>query len=452
MKEKRFEKVIFVLSITFLVGLILYGAIWGIGSIYKRATYYNDGYRVIDTNGELVSDVILRDATNFNSSGVGIRFAHRLNGMYGVKEIEASFIDVQGNEVYPEASEVLKNISFHSSDSYYIGDEVFILAEEARNGEKPNIHIIFLESGEYYVVENVKPVRGAQFFSEELLAAVDCSTNKCGFIDKYGQWVIEPRFSYAYDFAESLAAVKEDDLWGYIDHQGNYVIEPKFEDAGCFSEGFTFVAYEKSKYGFIDTNGNNVIEPIFNKAGSFSEGLACVKDTSTDKFGYINTKGDVVIDYQFGLAYGFVNGLAIVMDSETEKYGYIDTEGKLVIPYQFEYANEFTEDGLASVYCGGDSSETYIDREGKFLFKPQFDYAYDFTNGYACVYLDSDQRIDYSGVEQTSAKKIYAFKASIFNFFYKLYTYRNVIFAIPGTILIVLISGLSLVFIKKQDK
>ena len=58
-----------------------------------------------------------------------------------------------------------------------------------------------------------------------------------GFIDKEGNWIVEPRFESAYSFSEGMAAVRLDDNWGYIDSNGNMVIEPKYKDALGFSEG-----------------------------------------------------------------------------------------------------------------------------------------------------------------------------------------------------------------------
>ena len=51
-----------------------------------------------------------------------------------------------------------------------------------------------------------------------------------GYIDKSGEYVIDPQFSDAMEFSEGLAAVldPESELWGYIDESGSYVIEPQF--------------------------------------------------------------------------------------------------------------------------------------------------------------------------------------------------------------------------------
>lgn len=47
---------------------------------------------------------------------------------------------------------------------------------------------------------------------------------KCGYIDRQGEWIIEPRFNIICgDFNNELALVGEADKWGYINQSGNYV-------------------------------------------------------------------------------------------------------------------------------------------------------------------------------------------------------------------------------------
>lgn len=68
-----------------------------------------------------------------------------------------------------------------------------------------------------------------------------------GFMDVTGRVVITPHFFAAYDFSEGVAAASvEFNKCGYIDKQGNFVIEPVFEfpsyqACGRFSEGLTHV-------------------------------------------------------------------------------------------------------------------------------------------------------------------------------------------------------------------
>jgi hypothetical protein len=44
-----------------------------------------------------------------------------------------------------------------------------------------------------------------------------------GYIDRKGEWVINPRFDRASGFSQGLASVGMGKRWGYIDKTGRYV-------------------------------------------------------------------------------------------------------------------------------------------------------------------------------------------------------------------------------------
>jgi WG containing repeat len=160
----------------------------------------------------------------------------------------------------------------------------------------------------------------------------------------------------AYDPAKSK--------YGFIDKTGQFVIEPKFNKAGIFSEGLARVAIVEDgeeKLGFIDHNGQFVIQPIYNtdfdfrrNSTDFSEGLASLSEglqptiTEEAKFVYIDKKGAITLFTNFFYAGPFHEGMAVVYDAERKKLGYIDKSGKLVIPLHYDLASSFSE-GVACV-------------------------------------------------------------------------------------------------------
>lgn len=244
--------------------------------------------------------------------------------------------------------------------------------------------------------------------------------NKYGFIDKFGNIVIEPRFQGVYDFSDGLAKIYTNGEFNtaYIDETGEIVIEPKFDIGSNFSEGFAWVGFdpEKKPYkignltlyssqgthsfnyniGFIDKTGKFITEPIFTFAGDFSEGLAFVR-TKDNKFGFIDKSGKFAIAPKFDWADSFSEGLALVFVNG--KYGFIDKTGKFVIKPQFTKAESFSE-GLAVVKIGGavrepnlgsqivtttiaDTNYAYIDKTGKIIFKINAGEANSFSEGFA---------------------------------------------------------------------
>ena len=59
----------------------------------------------------------------------------------------------------------------------------------------------------------------------EGLAAVSLN-GRWGFIDLTGQFVIEPQFSFAENFANGVARVELDGQYGYINRQGEFIWGP----------------------------------------------------------------------------------------------------------------------------------------------------------------------------------------------------------------------------------
>ena len=96
---------------------------------------------------------------------------------------------------------------------------------------------------------------------------------KKGYIDKKGNWVIQPMFDFVGKFTEGLTRVELNDKWGYIDKKGNWIIQPIFDSALDFTEGLAIVRVN-NKNGYIDKKGNWVIQPMFDSTGKFTEGLA----------------------------------------------------------------------------------------------------------------------------------------------------------------------------------
>ncbi len=114
------------------------------------------------------------------------------------------------------------------------------------------------------------------------------NSNRCGFIDQTGKWIIQPRFADAQEFSEGLAAVsvkiKGEKKYGFIDETGKMAIKPQFHTIWKFSNGLArFEMQELGKDGFVNKAGRIVVEARLDQAESFSEGLAKVSKTIVDK-------------------------------------------------------------------------------------------------------------------------------------------------------------------------
>lgn len=160
--------------------------------------------------------------------------------------------------------------------------------------------------------------------SENLLyAKLD---DKYGYIDLNNQIVIPFKFEEAENFSEGLARVGVHkgyynsiigalsyNLYGFIDKTGQFVIEPQFPNPMLnsiygdgkdeFHEGLAVMGKRignnmlAQKFGYINRNGNWIIEPVYDGAAGFKNNRAIVK--KKEKYGCINNKGEVIIDIEY---------------------------------------------------------------------------------------------------------------------------------------------------------
>ncbi|MBN1629553.1 MAG: WG repeat-containing protein [Thermoleophilia bacterium] len=265
----------------------------------------------------------------------------------------------------------------------------------------------------------------AQGFSEGLVALQATSggspprmgTADKGYVDKTGAWVIEPRFNYACDFSEGLAAVavRGNEFsglkWGFIDKTGAWVIEPRFECAERFADGMAVVGATVGDYmsfGYIDKTGTVVIPIQYWQAGDFSGGIAQIvsqSDSYSGSLSYIDTSGTVVWPSGSGATNQPVTTTSAVETGDEPsglypvsvdgKWGFIDKNGAIVIEPQFDiislprpdYISDGFSDGLAMVGAGEANEEKwgYIDKTGVWVVQPEFEFVHQFSDGMAMV-------------------------------------------------------------------
>ena len=249
------------------------------------------------------------------------------------------------------------------------------------------------------------------FTPDGLCMVRDYETEKKGFINKKGEYVIKPQFDDANEFSEGLACVKVDGKWGYIDYKGEMVVKPNFVIAQSFSEGLAWVVIDTVEWkqwsdgkhlchawkeGLIDKTGEYVIKPQYDRAGKFRHGLAWVEIDG--KYGFIDKMGNMVVEPQFdGGTPEYVNGFYIVC--KHRYYGVVDTTGKIIFEPKSMIAPIFHEDYaristgerlLKNSYWWVPSNYGYIDKTGKIVIEPQFDFSQDFCNGFARVSDETD--------------------------------------------------------------
>lgn len=245
---------------------------------------------------------------------------------------------------------------------------------------------------------------------------------KYGFIDKKGNYIIEPQFDKAEDFDyngyakvnigyefDIVDGILAEGKWGLIDKSGNYVVQPIYDE---ITEVKCDVAIVKSgdKCGFINFKKNIIIEPQYDYVSfqsdryircttlssdtvymdfngnidSNAENSICIGDTY---LGFIDSDGNAQIDKKCLENIDFSNGVKVIY-----RYGgsgIIDINGNAIILRDVYIESEFNVNGIALVSeidSEGRGIYGYIKTNGEYFIEPQYrDASQFFDDNYAFV-------------------------------------------------------------------
>lgn len=204
-----------------------------------------------------------------------------------------------------------------------------------------------------------------------------------GFINKKGQWVIQPTIEEPTEFVNGLCVITRNDEFQYIDSTGKVISTLTYPNAIDNSEGFSVVYADNDSCFFINKYGQRLDNQYFRRAHAFHEGMAAVE--INDKWGFIDTTGKVIIEPKYFLVNDFSEGLASVSLKIAEKgymldsyfiEGFIDKLGNTIFPfekhvdYHFKGFNEGITSGRRFIYSdekkySGYYELFYMNRKGK---------------------------------------------------------------------------------------
>jgi hypothetical protein len=124
-----------------------------------------------------------------------------------------------------------------------------------------------------------------------------------------GSWLIEPKFEHVSRLDDSgLARVTFNGKVGFIDRTGNFAIEPRFDKAGWFEPGFGRTSAERDGIvGVIDKTGAWVFQTNYQQIGlAIDYGHGRVPNAmfgwhfkEADRWGLLDIGGRVVLDADF---------------------------------------------------------------------------------------------------------------------------------------------------------
>ena len=166
---------------------------------------------------------------------------------------------------------------------------------------------------------------------------------RAGFINKKGDWIINPDYYRAKDMdpVSGFARVRGKHGWKYINMKGEELQTVFGESSRNFSEGFCAVK-EDDNWGYMDSSGDVVILPKFDEKG-FSK-VSKIKITPLDILNP-NPATKTKIEYYktfFGYNDGvkkFSNGVALVRVNG--KWGVINKKGEWLLPPIYEHLLPF---------------------------------------------------------------------------------------------------------------
>lgn len=297
----------------------------------------------IDTSGSIIIDATkYSDARSFSSGLAAVRNSHGLYGFMNIEGREAieprfdevrSFSDDLAIAVFRTSDQSVTRGFIDKTSNFILKPDFDILYDFSEGIAVCRRHKDFFfinKNGEITFRCQKDKLEleyfGEQKFSEGLIAAKNVETGKFGFLNKFGDFVIEPIYNNAASFSEGLARISiikdNRELLGFINHEGDAVIEPVFDidfdfekSTTGFSEGMASLVDGTSwdlDYIYIDMKGAIVLRPKYMLPGSFKSGLAVVYDEGLNTYGFIDKSGDPVIPAKYGMANSFSEGLAIV--------------------------------------------------------------------------------------------------------------------------------------------
>lgn len=263
-----------------------------------------------------------------------------------------------------------------------------------------------------YINENGDFVIAAQY--EEVfdfscgLAKVKTG-EKYYFIDTNGKMINSTGFDRALDFANNYASVKKDEVWGLIDKSGSFIIQPIYYSLGNVATNglLPFKIQSSGKYGFINTKNERMIDPEYNDIYpyGFNNGVACVCVGTSRKWGAINAEGKWVIQPTYN-SLESVTGKDLVIFSEKTSgnnsalYGIMDYNGNIKVQALYQIIADNLNGSGILVAKNTSGKYGYIDANGNTIIPFLYDFVTDFFGEYTCVGTKENNKIHYNLIDR----------------------------------------------------
>jgi len=297
--------------------------------------------------------ILLNDATTTKSSDSIALFLlnHPESILY--QQAKLSFFDFQYNEKVPsksiyelqcfikrftdnpnlsDAETTLFNLiqNLHSADSVYhfIKKYSSPLTQEAawkllyslsvNNYSKEELSAFLAKYPDYPYNEAVlKEI----VLSQNILIPLKDTSDKFGYIDTLGNWIIKPQFDDAQEFKEGFASVCKNDSCFYINKEGIKTSENYFEETENYTDGIAIVKKDNA-YFLINRSGQLISKGYQDINASTNKLFVCKLN---NLYGAINAKGETIIPFEYNKLGNFKNRFAYYLSTQ---YGLVDVNNR----------------------------------------------------------------------------------------------------------------------------
>lgn len=187
--------------------------------------------------------------------------------------------------------------------------------------------------------------------------------NKLGFMDRKGNWIIEPLYDSLWEFdEEGYCRAEINKKWGYIDRKGNWIIEPLYDYLWGFDEkGYCLVQINKKK-GSIDRKGNWILQPIFKKIENWNHDY---KVEINKKYGCIDYQGNWILQPIYDYIDDDFDEEGYLLAKIDKKYGFIDKQGNWLIQPIYDKLDSFNSLNFCPAILNRNKGR--INRKGEWL-------------------------------------------------------------------------------------
>jgi len=164
-------------------------------------------------------------------------------------------------------------------------------------------------------------------FAEGLLGACEKS-QRCGYVDRRGAWVVPPVYAGVANFSEGLAHVWLKDESFYIDHQGRRAFTTVLKGGSDFHDGIAGASVDGTHWGILGRQGHFLVAPRFESIGEHRNGRLVYEQGR--RLGVLDYSGHVILEAAFDRADLLPDGIVDVhLGAE---HGYYDRDGRPIVP------------------------------------------------------------------------------------------------------------------------